>query len=442
MTSSSQRSYLRLIPALRALSQRELRQLSENLAQEDLADGESLQLRGTAANVLALVVSGEVEAEVRMGQHGRVHTRLTSGQWLGDAWVWGAARVVRTRLTSQKENTTVLLLWRSDWIRLPIARRVLVGAKFRVNLWAGRLRETLAHISARGKRWLLLSLARRPVVVGALLAFAVWTTVLTLTGLGKTLTADWRCLSAIRRGNRSAEGRWQALHRVYWDLPTHPLTNVAAGNLIARAGNLEVAKLYYERVARASGAGANNLGVVLLEQDILEQARDALLLSAELEPDVAVAYENLGIAHWRLGEKQAAVRAFKEALRIDPDLIAARYYLGTDYWERGDFVKAGASFQGIVERDASWVPAYIGLGVVYLQVEDLPGANRAFEQAVHLAPDSVAAQFYLGWTQLRRGQVVAARETFDRVRALDPSHKLERRMWILLDAVNRGDKEV
>jgi len=243
----------------------------------------------------------------------------------------------------------------------------------------------------------------------------------------------------VQQGSLSESRQSRQLSRVLRLAPDHPSGQVAFGNLAVQSGDFDAAMLHYAEVANEDGAGANNLGVVLLRQAVPAAALQTLLLSTQMEPDVAVTHQNLGIAYQQLGQQREAVRAFKEVLRIDPTLIIARYHLGMHYLSQGDFVEAGIAFERVLEQDAGCVPAHIGLGLVYIEVEDWQRAKPMFEEAARLDPGSITAQFYLGWTQMRMGAETEARITLNRVLELYPPQDLVERVTDMLNRETGSD---
>lgn len=58
------------------------------------------------------------------------------------------------------------------------------------------------------------------------------------------------------------------------------------------------------------------------------------------EPNNADAYNELGFAQRKLGDREAALLNYRKALAIDPEHLGANEYLGELYLEMGDLVQA------------------------------------------------------------------------------------------------------
>jgi len=433
MTRASLRPYLRLIPLFGHLSRDELGAVADKLVSRRLTGGQTLDLRGSYANVLCIVTKGRVKAEACLSDKHILRSELAAGQWAGEALVIGRSRATRTCLTAHSRSAEVLLLWQRDLRTTPVSRRLATSARFSsVSSVLENVLGTLTRKTTEGLRLLSSKVIKYPVGAGMSLSLVLFTSFLLFTQPGRILRADWKCLRTVQQAYLSQERQARQLSDVLHLMPDHPFGMVAFGNLAAGSGDFDGAMLRYAEVASENGAGANNLGLMLLRQDDPALALQALQLSARIEPDVAVTHQNLGIVYQQLGQQREAVRAFKEALRIDPDLAIARYHLGMHYLSQGNLVEAGAAFERVLEQDATCAAAYTGLGLVHAEIGDLQGATRALQRATHLEPDSVTAQFYLGWTLSRIGDEAGAETALAQVLALHPPGDLVERVDIML----------
>jgi Flp pilus assembly protein TadD len=62
----------------------------------------------------------------------------------------------------------------------------------------------------------------------------------------------------------------------------------------------------------------NSLGIVYLEQNKLDQAIASFQRASLLRPSVAEVHGNLGIAYFRAGRRAEAKAAFEHALKLQP----------------------------------------------------------------------------------------------------------------------------
>jgi len=445
MTRASLRPYLSPIPLFRYLSFDQQIRIAQKLVSKQLKGGETLDLRGSYANVLCIVTRGKVKVETRLQGNHTLRCELTAGQWTGQARIIGWGQALRTQITADEGDAGVLLLWQQDLAATPIFRELFLLTRT-VSSPFSQLRSATVWVlprTASALEFLGSKALEHPIVLGTIIALVLFMSFLLFTTLGKQLRADWWYVTTVHQTHLSPESRSHQLSRILQMVPNHPSANVELGNMAVQSGDLEAAMLRYATVADMSGAGANNMGVLLLNRGDPETALQMLGLSTQLEPDLAVSYQNLGIAYQQLGQQLEATRASKEALRIDPSFTVARYHLGMYYLGQDNLVQAGASFERVLEQDTTCAPAYIGLGLVHIRIGDLERAVYAFQEATRHDPDSVVAHFYLGWSQTQMGDKAEAETALTQVLSLHPPQDLADRVSIMLsEGANNSTEEV
>jgi tetratricopeptide (TPR) repeat protein len=90
---------------------------------------------------------------------------------------------------------------------------------------------------------------------------------------------------------------------------------------------------------------ARNLG----EQKYFHQAIEYYLKTAELEPQNAVMYNNIGLAYTRLNDYDQAITAFQKAIALDENYGCAHYNLGFSYCTIGDYPQAEKTLLKVIE---------------------------------------------------------------------------------------------
>src|ERR671918_798223 len=99
--------------------------------------------------------------------------------------------------------------------------------------------------------------------------------------------------------------------------------------------------------ARENAYRANNIGVALLEQFKHKEAADAFKRALQLEPGLALARINLGIALFNVPDLPGAQRELQSAIAATPNAPQPHYVLGLLAKLQNKPVEAIASFQKV-----------------------------------------------------------------------------------------------
>lgn len=426
MTRSSLRPYLDLVPLFRYLPREVRCAIAGELVHKRLVGEEAVDLRGDNANVFCIVTRGRLSVHVRLDDGCVLESDLAPGQWTDESILIGWRQAKRAHLVADSGGADVLLLWSASLNAIPLYKELRTVAWLASVLW-----QLAPKIAKRARCRIVGTLKafwtqmlRYPVVAGVVIALIFVAGFVVFIAPGRALLADLAYYWVVHWIRPSSEMQARQLAHILDLVPKHATTRVEIGNLAVQSNDWKSAILHYGAVASVDGAGANNLGVLLLRQGDPAAALQALTLSVQQDPNVALAYQNIGIAYQQLGHEREAVRAFKEALRIDPTLIVARYNLGMYDLSQGALLEAGIAFERILEQDLLCAPAYIGKGLVHAEIGDWEKAARAFQQAVELDPNSKIARFHLGWAFVKMGDRTEARAAFVEVLWLGASQEM------------------
>lgn len=128
---------------------------------------------------------------------------------------------------------------------------------------------------------------------------------------------------------------------------------------------------------------------------------------------------NLGSANLRAGRIPEALAEFDEAVQLDPDLAMAHYNRGVALNILWRLDEARAAFETSIALDAD-ADAYNNLGLVLMKLEQPGPAREAFESAIAMEPDRLDALLNLGSAYARTGAAGQAEEAYHKVLSLDP----------------------
>jgi tetratricopeptide (TPR) repeat protein len=111
-------------------------------------------------------------------------------------------------------------------------------------------------------------------------------------------------------------------------------------------------------------AAWNNLGIILQEALKLDESRASLERALALAPDDAQTLNNLANTYKRLGMAAEAEKHWRAALELRPDYAEAYSNLANLYNDQGEFDRAEAMARRAIELNPRFVDAYINLAGV------------------------------------------------------------------------------
>jgi tetratricopeptide (TPR) repeat protein len=151
------------------------------------------------------------------------------------------------------------------------------------------------------------------------------------------------------------------------------------------AGRMEdAARLCRQLINRAPNmADAYNvLGVILNALGDAEQACAHIRRAIELNPNVASFYANLGEVERQRGRLEEAEAALTRAIELEPASAQAFSNLGIVHFDRKDFEAAAKAYERAIELQPVFPEAYNNLGNAYRTLERRKDALAAYQRAV------------------------------------------------------------
>ncbi len=139
------------------------------------------------------------------------------------------------------------------------------------------------------------------------------------------------------------------------------------------------------------------------------------------EPGESLAWYALGIAYYKLGRKQEALSACKEAVRLKPDFAEAWYNLGVAYSELGRYQEALSAWKEAVRLKPDLAEPWSNLGFAYCKLGRYQEAVYACKEALRLKPDLAEAWGVLGVAYWALGNRSEALKAVQELRRYDPA---------------------
>lgn len=178
-------------------------------------------------------------------------------------------------------------------------------------------------------------------------------------------------------------------------------------------------------------------GVKLLDNGETDRAIEILNRAVELNPDLADAYFQLGIAYALIETRDAAVVEEQVTPTPTPGDKKARA-VPTTQSEKA-FEKAVAAYKKQIDANEKDDVAYFNLGRAYNKLNDDEAAAKALKEAVELKPDDTEYQTELGAILVKLAQYREAIPPLKKALELDPENS---RAINLLEDAEAGRKRI
>jgi protein O-GlcNAc transferase len=117
----------------------------------------------------------------------------------------------------------------------------------------------------------------------------------------------------------------------------------------------------------------------------------------ELRPDLAEAFNNLGVAQKRKGELDKAAVSFNQALQRRPDYSAALSNRGWTFAEENKWPEARRDFERALKVNPGDDGALYGLSQSLREERDYAGAQKTLSQLISRSPNFV---YWLEWGRI------------------------------------------
>ncbi len=166
-------------------------------------------------------------------------------------------------------------------------------------------------------------------------------------------------------------------------------------------------RIYNEGVAAASG-----------EVPDLEAARGHFALAVRVLPAELMAWRNLAVIDYQLGDLDGAVAGFEHVVSQAPDDTSTFRMLGTLYLSRQSYDEAARCFEEVLKH-GEHQGALVHLAMVHMDQDRPAEAGELLQRAVAVNPDCFDCHFTLGNLHWAGEEFAVARGHFERAVALD-----------------------
>ena len=113
--------------------------------------------------------------------------------------------------------------------------------------------------------------------------------------------------------------------------------------------------------------------------------------SIEIDPDLATAFGNMGLAYSDKGNYNKAIECYQKVIKIDPDDAKAYVNMGNAYGYKGNYDKAIECYQKAIEINPDYTNAYYNLGIAYHRKGNIEKAFELYKEAARLGDKNAQA---------------------------------------------------
>jgi len=169
---------------------------------------------------------------------------------------------------------------------------------------------------------------------------------------------------------------------------------------------------FYQAVALLDG------GNVTDPKKVIEYLNNSI----KLQPDIAVFYNNRGVAYYTLGQYQRAIQDYNEAIRLQPDYTDAYYNRGLAYSKLGQYQRAIQDYNEAIRLKPDLAEAYGNRGNDYSTLGQYQRAIQDYNEAIRLKPDDETGYYNRGTIYSTLGQYQRAIQDYNEAIRLQPDY--------------------
>ena len=140
--------------------------------------------------------------------------------------------------------------------------------------------------------------------------------------------------------------------------------------------------------ARARSAYDLYMRASTLDEDptTFDEAEELYKKAIDLDPQLAIAYTNLGNIRFRRNDEPGAEKLYRRALELDDRQPEAHYNLGYVMLERGFASRAVTYFESAIKSDPRFADAHFNLAMAYEALTDKARARVHWKRYLELEP--------------------------------------------------------
>ena len=208
--------------------------------------------------------------------------------------------------------------------------------------------------------------------------------------------------------------------RKYHDISTTTIYNDLLGFIENRRIHKSAYTEFYKGVTCQERADSTKN--LTEKQEWYDKAIVHYTAAIDLNPELAEAYYNRGLAYANKGEFDAAIQDFNKAIGLNPEDANTYNNRGAAYKDKGEFDLAIQDFNKAIGLNPEDAKAYNNRGAAYANKGEFDAAIQDFNKAIDLNPEDAKAYNNRGVAYGNKGEFDAAIQDFNKAIDLNPEH--------------------
>jgi tetratricopeptide (TPR) repeat protein len=220
-------------------------------------------------------------------------------------------------------------------------------------------------------------------------------------------------LGMVRQELGDLKGARESYERALQITPDLPEVFYNLASILEQQGAKEEAEKYYAKLTAQRADSSEDawfrLGYLRLQKGDFRGSIEAFQSCVRKRGDWPEAHVNLGIAHWRLGDRDQAIKVFEQVLALDPNSLDALRGLAALAVEREDFPRALDLQARLIEQGEKTPELFYNTGLLLQKAGRLDDAIRRYRDAIAQRPNFAEALLNLGHALKAKGNHEEAR---------------------------------
>lgn len=167
----------------------------------------------------------------------------------------------------------------------------------------------------------------------------------------------------------------------------------------------------------------NAMGVATLKLGNRKDAQDLFKTAIKINPQFAPAYDNLGNIAMLEGDLDQAEKYYLQSIKYNSHNPTSMYHMGQVEFRRGDYTKALTWLNHSLHINPNSSPGWNLQGELYLKQGNQPAAINSFKKAIYVKPENSRPYINLAGVYERRSDHEFAMEELKTAIILNPNYK-------------------